>query len=104
MEWADIKRDKPAYLIDEIRTMYWGLFKQLYWIPKPYNNQLWKYSKDSGFITLPSTYKLSAPHIIIHLSKAAPTWEPAVDDELALEEEEESSAVTDSGLMVWLVL
>ncbi|KAG1718437.1 hypothetical protein EDB19DRAFT_1920593 [Suillus lakei] len=89
MEWADMKRDKPAYLIDEIRTKYWGLFKQLYWIPKPYNDRLWKYSEDSGFVTLPSTYKLSAPHVIIHPSKAAPTWQPAVDDELALEEEEE---------------
>ncbi|KAG2355242.1 hypothetical protein BDR07DRAFT_1381622 [Suillus spraguei] len=89
MEWADMKRDKPAYLIDEIRTKYWGLFKQLYWIPKPYNNRLWKYSEDSGFVTLPSTYKLSAPHVIIHPSKAAPTWQPTVDDELALEEEED---------------
>ncbi|KAG2034289.1 hypothetical protein BDR03DRAFT_984510 [Suillus americanus] len=91
MQWADMKGDTPAHIINQIRTKYWALFKQLYWIPKPYADCLWKYTEDSGFVTLPSTWKLAAPHVIINPGKPAPTWEPAVDEagEFAVEEEEE---------------
>ncbi|KAG2029692.1 hypothetical protein BDR03DRAFT_1018076 [Suillus americanus] len=94
MDWADMKRDKPAYIIDEIRTKYWALFKLLYWVPKPYSDRLWKYSEDSAFATLPTNYKSSAPHVITNPGKPTPTWQPAVDgaEELAGEEEEDNEA------------
>ncbi|KAG2048355.1 hypothetical protein BDR06DRAFT_976026 [Suillus hirtellus] len=95
MQWADMKRDTPAHIIDEIRTKYWALFKQLYWIPKPYADRLWKYTEDSGFVTLPSTWKLAAPHVIINPGKPAPTWEPAVEEpqEFAVVSEDEEEEV-----------
>jgi hypothetical protein len=99
MEWADMKRDKPANVIDAIRKKYWSLFKELYWIPKPYKDRLWKYTADDNFITLPSTLPSSAPHIIINPGKLAPTWDPervpGGGRQEAEEEEEEEAEVID---------
>ncbi|KAG2133223.1 uncharacterized protein EDB93DRAFT_1107682 [Suillus bovinus] len=89
MEWADMKRDKPAHVIDAIRTKYWALFKELYWIPKPYNDRLWKYTEDSAFTTLTSTYKSSAPHLLINPSRQPPRWVPEHVTGDALQEQEE---------------
>ncbi|KAG0693136.1 hypothetical protein DFH29DRAFT_1007619 [Suillus ampliporus] len=94
MEWADMKRDKPAAIIDAIRTKYWALFKELYWIPKPYNDRLWKYTPDSAFITLPSSYKSHAPHVLINPGKLGPQWDPEhVAGEAVHEMEEELEEV-----------
>jgi hypothetical protein len=93
MQWADMKRDTPTRVIDAIRVKYWSLFKTLYWVPKPYSDRLWKYTTDDNFITLPSTYTSSAPHIIINPGRLAPTWDlervPGGDLQEAEDEEEE---------------
>ncbi|KAG1765580.1 hypothetical protein EDD22DRAFT_951059 [Suillus occidentalis] len=99
IEWVDMKHDKPANVIDVIRKKYWSLFKELYWVPKPYKDRLWKYTTDDNFITLPSTLQSSAPHIIINPSKLVPTWDPKHvsrgDHQEAEEEEEEEAEVID---------
>ncbi|KAG1720856.1 uncharacterized protein EDB91DRAFT_1256796 [Suillus paluster] len=98
IEWADMKRDKPAAIIDIIRSKYWDLFKELYWIPKPYNDRLWKYTPDSAFVILPSTHTSSAPHLLINPGRRAPTWDPervAGEAVEVAEEEEEEPAVQD---------